>query len=206
MKTEKIECITEFNEELEKEIYYIVDEQNNRFNLSEEIDYKINEVFEIVNNDLIFVNVDYYSGDELTGIYSFKQEELIFPFIITEFDTSDKSGYIYLGLNEDTSEYFNLDLNEANQFAYISQDGSVFQNEGIIEEKISYNYFILRDKWLDSFGGRNSYSYKLYSLNFDTDDHIGYSDIRYYQLSDDKKVLTIEIGSGDEEKTVKIDL
>lgn len=203
MKTEKIGWITEYNEELEKDIYYIVDEQNNRFNLSEAIDYKINEVFEIVNNDLIFVNV---GGDDLTGIYSFKQEELIFPFIITEFDTSDKSGYIYLGLNEDTSEYFNLDLDEANQFAYINQDGSVFQNEGIIEEKISNNYFMLRDKWLSSFLNMNTYSYKLYSNRFETDDHIGYSDIKHYELSEDKKMLTIEIGSGAEEKTVNIDL
>lgn len=210
MKAKKIDWISEYNEELDEQIYYIVDEQNNRFNLTDALDYKINEISQIVNDDFVFVCVDYYTGDELTGIFSYKQKKMIFPFIITSYNSNDKCGYIYLELHEELCETelmdFDPNLNVNNNFVYLNQDGSSFQNEGTIEEKISTNYYILHDKSLGSFLHFNYYTYKLYSLHFDNDDHIGYRDITNYELSEDKKVLTLEIGNGDNTKIIKVDL
>lgn len=210
MKTAKINWNGEFDEDSRKEIYFIVDEKNNKLNLSENLDYDIVEIKEIFNNDLIFVCVDYYTGVELTGIFSYKQNKLIFPFIITDFNTQDKSGYIYLDLDEGLCESeivnYDLDLNPSKNFAYLNQDGSPLQNEGIIEEKISNHCFILQDKLLSSFMHFYEYSFKFYNRHFDSDDHIEYNNIRNYELSSDKKVLTLEIGEGKDKKTIKIEL
>ena len=182
MKTDKIDWISEYDEELEMEIYYIIDEQNNRFNLSEALDCNIDDIFEIFNDDLVFVN-----DDDLTGIYSIKQDELIFPFIIKEFKTRDKSGFIYLLLSDnDTSEYAHLGLNDENNFAYIGKDGSVFQNEGIIEEKINDSHYILKPTEYSNL-------YMLYSTKYsddNNDSNIIINNIESYEHYEKENLLT----------------
>jgi hypothetical protein len=189
MKAKKINWISEYDEELEMEIYYIVDEQNNRFNLSNALDCKINDIYEIVNDDLIYVNVDNYFDVELTGIYSFKQDKLIFPFIIEDIGTPDENGFIYLRLNdEDTTEYADLGLNENNNFAYITKDGSVFQNEGIIEEKINDSHYILKPTEYSNL-------YMLYSTNYSddySDSNIIINNIESYYHYEKENLLIFE--------------
>jgi hypothetical protein len=187
MKAEKIDWISEYDEDSRKETYYILDEHDNRLNLSENLDYDIVEIMEIFNNDLIFVCVDYYTGDELTGIFSYKQNKLIFPFIITDFHTEDKSGYIFLELHEELCETeivnYDLDLNPSNNFAYLHQNGSVFQNEGKIEEKINDSHYILR---------HTDYSnlFMLYGTNYEDNIIINY--IKDYKPIANENLLIFE--------------
>ncbi len=182
MKTDKIKWISKYDEELEMEIYYIIDEQNNRFNLSEALDCNIDDIYEIFNDDLVFVN-----EDDLTGIYSFNQDKLIFPFIIKDFETRDNSGFIYLLLSDnDTSEYADLGLNDENNFAYIRKDGSVFQNEGIIEEKINDSHYILKPTEYSNL-------YMLYSTNYSddyNDTNIIINNIESYDHYEKENLLT----------------
>ena len=140
-KTEKLEIysVTKKVRGEKKEVYFLEHIDGTKINLSEIIPDEIYEIQEIYKDDLIFITVADYTCLEHTGIYSYKQKKIVFPFIIEEFNTNDESGYIYVVLAEDLAKdelLLKFDLNPDNNFAYLHSDGSFFQNERIIEEKI----------------------------------------------------------------------
>lgn len=188
----------------EKEIFFLVHEDGTSINLSSIINDEIIEIFEIFNDDLIFISADEYTESELVGIYSFKQKKVIFPFIINDFNTADKSGLIHINCVEGSiacENVLELDLNPDNDFAYLHSDGSVFQNEGIIVEKIDANHYILEDKILSADWAGIIWSYKLYNRQYDTEDCIGHQGILSYDFNKEKKTLNLEFR--DEKYTTK---
>jgi len=181
----------------EVSVYYLDFPDGKRVNLSSIINDEIMEIHEIYNDDLVFISVDEYTGKDLVGIYSIKQNKVVFPFIILEFDTSDKSGFIYLLCDEGrlaTENILELDVNPDNDFVYLYSNGKSFQNEGIIEKKINQNFYLLRDGYE---------KFKLYNSSADPDDCIEYSNIINYEISEHELVLDI-IDENKNEKEIRI--
>lgn len=179
----QIDWYTEETQDGNREIYYLKLKDGTVKNLSERIEDDIVDVHEIFNDDLIFLSLDEYTGHDYIAIYSIQKNKLIFPPIIEEFDTSDKSGFIYVQTGEDTMKSIDLfthEVNPYNDFAYLYKSGDVFQNEGIIEEKYG-SYYILSDSSSDQ--------YMVYSHLFDEEDCIGHRDICDYYVEGENLCL-----------------
>lgn len=167
-------------------VYFLDFPDGKRVDLSSKIDDEITEIHEIYNNDLVFVSVDEYTGKDLVGIYSIKQNKVVFPFIILEFDTSHKSGFIYILCDDGllaSENILELNVNPDNDFVYLYPDGSAFQNEGIIKEVVNKMYCILED---------DEDKFKLYNSSADTDNCIEYSNIVDYEITENALILVIQ--------------
>ena len=159
---------------------------------------KIQEIQEIYKNDLVFIIVEDYTGSEVLGIYSYKQKKVVFPFIIREYSHDKETGFIYLELMESrlaNENFMDLNLNPDNDFAYLYNDGSVVQNEGIIEKVLDMDYFLLQDVPRHSSFSNWTYdgTFKLFSHNFDRDDNIGLHGIVAYDYDSETKILKADV-------------
>lgn len=192
---------------IEEQVFFLKYSDDPPINLSSKIPVGINDIEEIFNDDLVFISDDH---DDLIGIYSFKQGKIIFPFIISAFDTNNDSDYIYLELKKGKlaqEKTLELELNPNNDFAYLYPNGGVFQNEGIIFEKIGKHHYILKDELLGADFIGESWSYKIYSNLFETEDSIDYRGIWSYDYDKTKGEVRLEFKEGKNnvyEITIKI--
>ena len=135
---------------------------------------------------MVFVKVENCDYDVL-GIFSFDKKEIIFPFIIDEIRNSNENGFIHLLLNKRLAhgdwDLANMGGNPDGVHCYLNKDGSFFQNEGEIEEKISSSIYILNE---------GNSTYKLYDCNSDIDNHIVLSDINCYEHHSEFNLLSLE--------------
>ncbi len=166
--------------------YYLL-KDNVEICLNDYAENGIGELPYILNNDLVCICS---SSSDLLGIFSFSAKRIIFPFIIADFGVPRQDEFISLILDENWKDqwYDDLDLNEYNNFVYLFEDGSVFQNEGHPIEKLNERYFILeRDL--------NKNEKILYGPS-ERDDDVALTGIEKYKFIEDWDLLYFENKNG----------
>ena len=216
----KLEIIEKTEEYLGEEtiVFYIRDKDGNQLNLTDEVFCEIEEVNDIINDDLIFVLNT--SGD--MGIYSFRRKELIFPFVISDYNCVNVIPNIELidiivnpGTMQSVIEELDAyDLNSEIDQLYIDLNGEPILNFGTIVEKINDDLWMLYDqingsKYVKSDYSKTgtiqevTYNYKLYDT---FNDKLLYSKIAHYTVSNNRKSLEIEIGEWNDKRVVTIEI